>query len=364
MKNVMLIFGTRPEAIKMGPVARALKSRTEIRLKICVTGQHGSLLDDALRAFDMVPDYNLALMRENQTLFDITRGVLGGLDEILVKESPDVVLVHGDTSTAFAASLACFYLNIPVGHVEAGLRTRRLDSPHPEEFNRQTIDLISRYHFAPTQTAVQNLLDERISPETVFLTGNTSIDALKTTVRENFSHPLLDWVGARRYVLLTVHRRESAGQPLRRVLHAVRQIADSHPETAIIYPVHPSPAIGEAGREILAKTRNIMLTEPLDVVTFHNLLARCDMIFTDSGGIQEEADFLGKPVLVLRDVTERTEAMGGGQKLAGTREDDITELAETMLADQKHAGRGRLSGIYGDGQAGKRIADILVDESE
>ncbi len=362
MKQVLLVFGTRPEAIKMCPLVTELKSRPEFEVSVCVTGQHRQMLDQVLRVFRIVPDYDLSIMRPNQTLFDTTTEVLLRMRDILEKRQFDVVLVHGDTTTGFAAALAAFYVGIPVGHVEAGLRTRNLKSPFPEEFNRQAIDVVSDYYFAPTETSRQNLLDENKDGRKVFITGNTAIDALKTTVREDYSHPELDWAGDDRIILITAHRRENCGEPMHNMFRAIRRIVESHEDVRAIYPIHMNPRVREvAGLELVGCDR-IHIIEPLDVIDFHNFLARSFLILTDSGGIQEEAPSLGKPVLVMRDTTERPEGVKAGTlKLVGTDEETIFEEAVRLL-DDEHAYRAmtQVSNPYGDGFASARIADALL----
>ena len=364
MKKVMLAFGTRPEAIKMCPLVLELKSRPDFETIVCVTGQHLQMLEQVLSAFGVVPDYNLSVMRDKQTLFDITEKVLSGMKEILEKTKPDVVLVHGDTTTTFAAALACFYLGIPVGHVEAGLRTYNIYSPYPEEFNRQTVDILCRFLFAPTSVSEANLLKEGKNPASIFVTGNTAIDALKTTVSKDYSHPELDWAHGSRLVMLTAHRRENLGAPMRRIFGAIRRIVEEFPDIKVIYPVHLNPAVREAARDVLGGHERVRLIEPLDVLDFHNFLARSYIILTDSGGIQEEAPSLGKPVLVLRDTTERPEGVAAGTlKLTGTDEETLYREFKTLLTDQTaYDAMSHASNPYGDGLASKRIADILEDK--
>jgi len=361
MKTVMLVFGTRPEAIKMCPLIKELKARERIRTVVCVTGQHRQMLDAVLDTFGVIPDFDLSIMKTGQTLFDITTGVLNGIGAILDEAAPDVVLVHGDTSTTFATSLACFYKQIAVGHVEAGLRTYNLQSPYPEEFNRQAVGLVARYHFAPTEQARQNLLKEGKDSATVFVTGNTAIDALKTTVRADYTHPELDWARGSRLILLTAHRRENLGAPMHHMFRAVRRVLEEHPDTKAIYPIHLNPLVRQAAYEELSGCDRIHIIEPLDVLDFHNFLARCSLILTDSGGIQEEAPSLGKPVLVMRDTTERPEGIAAGSvRLVGTHEKAIYENFKQLLEDTAaYAAMAKASNPYGDGQACRRIADIL-----
>lgn len=361
MKTIMLVFGTSPEAIKMCPLIQELRTRKDIRTLCCVTGQHRQMLDQVLSAFHVTPDYDLAIMKDGQTLFDVTTRVMEELKNVLAKAKPDLVLVHGDTTTTFTAALTCFYMQIPVGHVEAGLRTYQLDSPFPEEFNRQAVGVVAKYHFAPTEQARQNLLRENKKPETIFVTGNTAIDALKTTVRADYQNPELEWAKDSRLILLTAHRRENLGEPMRAIFRAVRRIADEVPDIKVLYPVHMNPTIRALAQEILGGDERIRLIPPMDVVDFHNMLARSDLVMTDSGGIQEEAPSLGKPVLVLRDTTERPEGVAAGTlKLVGTDEETIYREAKRLLTDEAAYHRMSIaSNPYGDGHACRRIADIL-----
>ena len=361
MKKIMLVFGTRPEAIKMCPLVNELKARKNLNITVCVTGQHRQMLDQVLEAFHVMPDYDLSIMKQSQTLFDITTGILEGIKEVLEEVRPDVVLVHGDTSTTFVTALACFYLQIPVGHVEAGLRTYNIDSPYPEEFNRQAVSIISRFNFAPTELSRQNLLNEGKKDETIYVTGNTAIDALKTTVREDYTHPELEWAKESRLILITAHRRENLGEPMKNMFRAIRRVLDEHPDVKAIYPIHMNPVVRKTAGEILGGEERIHIIEPLDVVDFHNFIARSYMILTDSGGIQEEAPSLGKPVLVMRDTTERPEGIAAGTlKLVGTEENVIYSNFKQLLEDpQSYAAMSSASNPYGDGFACKRIADIL-----
>ena len=364
MKTVMLVFGTRPEAIKMCPLVNELKTRRELRTLVCVTGQHRDMLRQVLDCFQVTPDDDLDIMKEHQSLFDITGAVLEGMRGVLERRKPDLVLVHGDTSTTFAAALACFYLRIPVGHVEAGLRTYDLSAPYPEEFNRQAVSPLAEWHFAPTARSRDNLLREGKRADRIFVTGNTVIDALKTTVRRDYTHPVLEWAAGSRLVLLTAHRRENWGQPLHRIFRAIRRVVEAHPDVRVIYPVHLNPDIREAAEAELQDCERIRLMEPIDVLDCHNLMARSHLILTDSGGIQEEAPALGKPVLVLRDVTERPEGVEAGTlELVGTEEDRVAG-AFTRLLDDPEAYRrmAHAENPYGDGQACRRIADILTGE--
>lgn len=361
MKTVMLAFGTRPEAIKMCPLVKELKSRPEFRTVVCVTGQHRQMLDQVLEAFQVTPDYDLSIMKEKQTLFDVTMNILGGIREVLEKEKPDVVLVHGDTSTTFATALACFYMQIPVGHVEAGLRTYDIYSPYPEEFNRQAVGIVTRFHFAPTEQAKSNLLREGKNPEHIYVTGNTAIDALRTTVRDNYTHPELLWANGSRLIMLTAHRRENLGEPMHQMFRAIRRVMDEHPDVKVIYPIHMNPVVRQAAADVFDGEDRIHIIEPLNVLDFHNFLAACHLILTDSGGIQEEAPSLGKPVLVMRDTTERPEGVAAGTlRLVGTDEETIYRSFTELLDDQAaYDAMSHASNPYGDGHTCQRIADIL-----
>ena len=362
MKKVMLVFGTRPEAIKMCPLVNELKKREELQTVVCVTGQHRQMLDMVLEAFDVTPDYDLSIMKDKQTLFDVTTNILNRIKEVLEKEKPDVVLVHGDTSTTFVTALACFYLQIPVGHVEAGLRTYNIYSPYPEEFNRQAVSIISKYNFAPTELSKQKLLKEGKDPDSIYVTGNTAIDALKTTVRENYTHPELEWAEGSRLIMITAHRRENLGEPMRHMFKAIRRVMDEHPDVKAIYPIHMNPVVREIATESLGGDDRIHIIEPLDVLDFHNFLSRSYLILTDSGGIQEEAPSLGKPVLVMRDTTERPEGIAAGTlKLVGTEEETIYNEFSRLLSDkEEYEAMSKASNPYGDGHACERIADVLV----
>ena len=361
MKTVMLVFGTRPEAIKMCPLVNELKTREGIRTVVCVTGQHRQMLDQVLDAFHVEPDYDLSIMKQQQTLFDITTNILNGIKAVLEAVRPDVVLVHGDTSTTFVTALACFYLQIPVGHVEAGLRTYNIYSPYPEEFNRQAVGIISQYNFAPTELSRQNLLNEGKKAESIYITGNTAIDALKTTVRADYTHPQLEWAKDSRLIMITAHRRENLGEPMKNMFRAIRRVMDEHPDVKAIYPIHMNPVVRQTAEEILGGEERIRIIEPLEVLDFHNFLARSYMILTDSGGIQEEAPSLGKPVLVMRDTTERPEGIAAGTlKLVGTDEEVIYRNFKLLLENaDEYAAMSNASNPYGDGFACKRIADIL-----
>ena len=361
MKTVMLVFGTRPEAIKMCPLVNELKTRRGLKTVVCVTGQHRQMLDQVLAAFGVEPDYDLSIMKDKQTLFDITTNILNRIRAVLEEVRPDVVLVHGDTSTTFVTALACFYLQIPVGHVEAGLRTYNIYSPYPEEFNRQAVSIISQYNFAPTARARDNLLHEGKRAETIFVTGNTAIDALQTTVREDYTHPELTWAQGSRLIVITAHRRENLGEPMHQMFRAIRRIMDEHPDVKAIYPIHMNPVVRQAADEELRGCDRIHIIEPMEVLDFHNLLARSYLILTDSGGIQEEAPSLGKPVLVMRDTTERPEGIDAGTlRLVGTNEDVIYRNFKQLLEDgDAYQAMAHASNPYGDGRACRRIADIL-----
>ena len=361
MKKIMLVFGTRPEAIKMCPLVNELKNRKNIETVVCVTGQHRQMLDQVLDAFNVVPDYDLSIMKEKQTLFDITTNILNRIKAVLEEVKPDIVLVHGDTSTTFVTALACFYLQIPVGHVEAGLRTYNIYSPYPEEFNRQAVGIISAFNFAPTELSKQNLLKEGKKPDRIYVTGNTAIDALQTTVREDYTHPELEWAEGSRLILITAHRRENLGEPMKNMFRAIRRCMDEYPDLKAIYPIHMNPVVRQTADEILGGDERIRVIEPLEVLDFHNFLARSFLILTDSGGIQEEAPSLGKPVLVMRDTTERPEGITAGTlKLVGTDEEMIYENFKRLLEDEvEYAKMSNASNPYGDGFACKRIADIL-----
>lgn len=361
MKKILCVFGTRPEAIKMCPLVKELKDRNAFEVLVCVTGQHRQMLDQVLDAFDVETDYDLSIMKEKQTLFDITGNILQKIKDVLEKELPDVVLVHGDTSTTFVTALACFYLQIPVGHVEAGLRTYNIYSPYPEEFNRQAVGVIAKYNFAPTSTAANNLLKEGKCSDNIYVTGNTVIDAMKHTVSDDYTHPELDWVGDDKLIFITAHRRENLGKPMHNMFRAIRRVLDEHPDCKAVYPIHMNPVVRRAAEEELGDCDRIHIIEPIDVVACHNFEARCYLCLTDSGGIQEECPSYGKPVLVMRDTTERPEGVAAGTlRLVGTDEETIyqnfKELLENESAYQKMA---HACNPYGDGNACKRIADIL-----
>ena len=360
-KKILVVFGTRPEAIKMCPLVQELKTRKKFITKVCVTGQHRQMLDQVLKTFQIIPDYDLSIMREKQTLFDVTANILIKIKVVLEQEKPDVVLVHGDTSTTFVSALACYYLQIPVGHVEAGLRTHNIYSPFPEEFNRQAVGLISKFNFAPTERARRNLLAEGKDPASIYVTGNTAIDALKTTVTRDYTHGHLEWAKDSRLIMITAHRRENLGEPMRNMFRAIRRVCDEHPDVKAIYPIHMNPVVRSIADEILSGSDKIRIIEPLEVVDFHNFLAQSYMILTDSGGIQEEAPSLGKPVLVMRDTTERPEGVAAGTlKLVGTSEDVIYNHFSRLLNDSKEYEKmSKAANPYGDGYASVKIADIL-----
>lgn len=364
MNKIMLVFGTRPEAIKMCPLVKELKTRKNIKTIVCVSGQHRQMLDQVLEAFDVVPDYDLSIMKDKQTLFDITTKLLNSVKAVLEEVNPDVVLVHGDTSTTFVTSLACFYMQIPVGHVEAGLRTYNIYSPYPEEFNRQAVGIIAKYNFAPTELSKNNLIKEGKDPATIYVTGNTAIDALKTTVKKDYTHKQLNWAKGSRLIMITAHRRENLGEPMRNMFKAIKRIVDETPDIKAIYPIHMNPVVREAANEILGNCDRIKIIDPLDVLDFHNFLARSYLILTDSGGIQEEAPSLGKPVLVMRDTTERPEGIVAGTlKLVGTDEDTIYSTFKELLNNrEEYEKMSKASNPYGDGTACKQITDILVEK--
>ena len=364
MKKVILVFGTRPEAIKMCPLVNELKSRENLQTIVCVTGQHREMLQQVLKVFNVVPDYDLDIMKDKQTLFDVTINILDRIKAVFEKEKPDVVLVHGDTSTTFVTALAAFYLHIPVGHVEAGLRTYNIESPWPEEFNRQAVSIVSRFNFAPTELAKQHLLDEQKDASTIYVTGNTAIDALKSTVVEDYTHPELEWAKGSRLIMLTAHRRENLGEPMKHMFRAINRIVNEFEDVKVIYPIHMNPVVREIANAELGDNDRIRIIEPLEVIDFHNFLARSYLILTDSGGIQEEAPSLGKPVLVMRDTTERPEGIKAGTlKLVGTDEETIYTNFKLLLENENEY--NKMSGSknpYGDGFACKKIADILEEK--
>ena len=361
MKTVMLVFGTRPEAIKMCPLVNELKTRKSIKTVVCVTGQHKEMLQQVLDVFKVTPDYDLHIMKAKQTLFDVTTAILNNIKPVLEEVKPDVVLVHGDTSTTFATALACFYMQIPVGHVEAGLRTYNIFSPYPEEFNRQAVSIISQYNFAPTELSKENLIKEGKKPETIWVTGNTAIDALKTTVRDDYSDDNLEWAKGKRLITITAHRRENLGEPMHHMFRAIKRVLDEHNDVRAIYPIHMNPVVREVAHEVFGDDNRIRIIEPLDVLDFHNYMHHSYLILTDSGGIQEEAPSLGKPVLVMRDTTERPEGIKAGTlKLVGTTEEVIyREFTRLLDNNEAYEEMSHAANPYGDGHASERIADIL-----
>ena len=362
MKKVMIVFGTRPEAIKMCPLVNELKTRDKVQTIVCVTGQHRQMLDQVLETFEVTPDYDLSIMKDKQTLFDITTNILTKIKEVLEKEKPDVVLVHGDTSTTFVTTLASYYLQITVGHVEAGLRTYNIYSPYPEEFNRQAVGIISKYNFAPTEKAKENLIKEGKDPSKIWVTGNTVIDSLKTTVKGDYSHPELEWAKGSRLIFITAHRRENLGLPMHNMFRAIRRVMEEHPDVKALYPIHMNPIVRRAAQEELGGLDRIHIIDPVDVIDCHNIMARSYLILTDSGGIQEEAPSLGKPVLVMRDTTERPEGIAAGTlKLVGTDEEVIFKNFKELLENKEAYERmSKANNPYGDGHACERIADILI----
>lgn len=364
MKKIMLVFGTRPEAIKMCPIVNELKKRKYFKTIVCVTGQHREMLDAVLEIFDVVPDYDLAIMKDTQTLFDITTSILNNIKEVLEKEQPDIVLVHGDTSTTFVTALAAYYLQIPVGHIEAGLRTYDIYSPYPEEFNRQAVSIIAKYNFAPTEQAKNQLINEGKEPNSIYVTGNTVIDALQMTVKEDYTHPMLEWAKDSRLIMITAHRRENLGQPMINMFNAIKRIMDEYKDIKAIYPIHMNPKIREIANKILKGNDRIRIIEPLDVMDFHNFLNFSYLILTDSGGIQEEAPSLGKPVLVMRNITERVEGIKAGTlKLVGTNEEKIYDTFKLLLTNKEEYNKmAKANNPYGDGFASKRIVNILQEK--
>lgn len=361
MKRIMLVFGTRPEAIKMCPLVNELKKRPSVETVVCVTAQHRQMLDQVLNTFGVVPDYDLNIMKAKQSLFDITVNVLNGIRSVLEEVRPDVVLVHGDTSTTFVTALACYYLQIPVGHVEAGLRTYNIYSPYPEEFNRQGVGIISQYNFAPTPLSASNLIREGKKEETIYITGNTVIDAMQHTVKEDYTHPELSWVGDNKLIFITAHRRENLGEPMRQMFRAIRRVLDEHPDCRAVYPIHMNPIVREIADAELGDCDQIHIIEPIEVFDCHNFEARSYLCLTDSGGIQEECPSYGVPVLVMRDTTERPEGVEAGTlKLVGTDEETIYRTFTLLLEDREaYLRMSRACNPYGDGHACERIANIL-----
>ena len=364
MIKVMTVFGTRPEAIKMAPLVKELKSRSEIECIVCVTAQHREMLDQVLETFEIEPDYDLNIMHQGQTLGDVTTRALNGLEGVIKEVKPNIVLVHGDTTTTFAGALAAFYNSVDIGHVEAGLRTHDKYSPYPEEMNRQMVGCMTDMHFSPTDASKQNLLNEGKDESKIYVTGNTAIDAMKTTVLEDYKHEVLDWVGTDRMILLTAHRRENLGEPMRHIFKSIRRIVDEFEDIKVIYPIHLNPRVREVANEIFEGIDRVKLIEPLEVFDFHNFQNKSYIILTDSGGIQEEAPSLGKPVLVLRDTTERPEGIDAGTlKLVGTEEENIYNETKKLLTDKEEYERmSHASNPYGDGHASERITDAIIEK--
>lgn len=362
--KVMTVFGTRPEAIKMAPLVKELKSRREIECIVCVTAQHRQMLDQVLEVFDIKPDYDLNIMSQGQTLSDITSKALKGLEQVIQEVKPNIVLVHGDTTTTFAGALAAYYNQVDIGHVEAGLRTWNKYSPYPEEMNRQMVGVMADIHFAPTQNSKNNLLKEGKNPKSIYVTGNTAIDALSTTIKEDYAHPAFKWLGDDKLILITAHRRENLGEPMRHMFKAIKKIVDEFQGIKAIYPVHLNPKVREIADEILGNNEKIKLIEPLEVIDFHNFMNKAYLILTDSGGIQEEAPGLGKPVLVLRDTTERPEGIEAGTlKLAGTDEETIYKLTKELLSNKEtYEKMSKAVNPYGDGTASKKITDAIIEK--
>lgn len=364
MIKVLSVFGTRPETIKMAPLVKELDSRPEIESIVCVTGQHRQMLDQVLQAFDIKPHYDLDIMKDGQTLTDITVRVLEGMNGVIKEVEPDIVLVHGDTSTAFASAMSAFYNRVPVGHVEAGLRTYNKYSPYPEEINRQFIGTVADMNFSPTEKSKQNLINEGKDPATIYVTGNTAIDTMKLTVREDYSDETVEWAKDSRLIVLTAHRRENIGDTMRGMFRAIKKICEKHTDVKVVYPVHLNPAVVSAANEVLGDMDRVRLIKPLEVFEFHNLLAKSHIILTDSGGIQEEAPSLHKPVIVLRDTTERPEGVEAGTlKLAGTDENVIYNMIDELLtSDEIYKQMAEAKNPYGDGFASKRIADAIIEK--
>ena len=362
--TVLSVFGTRPEAIKMAPLVKELESRENIKSLVCVTAQHREMLDQVLETFQIRPDYDLNIMQPGQTLETITTRILSSMGQVIAEAKPDIILVHGDTTTTFASALAAFYRQVAIGHVEAGLRTYDKYSPYPEEMNRQMVDCMTDMYFAPTQFSRENLLKENVADEKIWVTGNTAIDAMATTVEENYRHEVLDWVGEDRMILLTAHRRENLGEPMKNIFRGIKRVLDAVPDTKVVYPIHKNPVVRAAADEIFSGSDRVKLIEPLEVFDFHNFQNKSYLILSDSGGIQEEAPSLGKPVLVLRNTTERPEGIAAGTlKLVGTDADVIFEETVKLLNDRAaYDAMSRVSNPYGDGQASRRIADAIVEK--
>ena len=364
MIKVMTIFGTRPEEIKMAPLVKELEKREEIESIVCVTAQHREMLDQVLNVFNIKPDYDLNIMKQGQTLSEITSRVLVGLEEVIKKEKPNIILVHGDTTTTFAGALAAFYNNVDIGHVEAGLRTYNKYSPYPEEMNRQMVSCMSDMNFAPTELSAKNLIEEGKNKNNIYITGNTAIDAMKYTVNDDYKNELFDWLGDSKFILLTAHRRENLGEPMYKIFRAVKKVVEENPDVKVIYPIHMNPKIREIANEVIGEEERIKIIEPLEVIDFHNFINRSYLILTDSGGIQEEAPSLGKPVLVLRDTTERPEGIGAGTlKLVGTNEEVIYEETKKLLTNEViYDSMSKASNPYGDGHASERIVDAIIEK--
>ena len=359
----MVVFGTRPEAIKMAPLILELKNRSEIEIIVCVTAQHRQMLDQVLKVFALTPEIDLDIMLPEQTLATITANVLTKMEEVIIENQPDIVLVHGDTTTTFATAMAAYYQQTDVGHVEAGLRTYNKYSPFPEEINRQFVTLVSDMNFAPTEDSKSNLIKSGVSPDTIYVTGNTAIDALKTTVVDSYTHPVIEWVGSDKMILLTAHRRENLGTPMRNMFRAIVRILEKHSDVKVVYPVHLNPRVKEVADEILGLNDRVRLIDPLEVLDFHNFIKKSYLILTDSGGIQEEAPALKKPVIVLRDTTERPEGIKAGTlKLAGTDEERIYQLVDDLLGNkQEYESLANAENPYGDGNASVRIVDAIIE---
>ena len=364
MIKVMTIFGTRPEAIKMAPLVKELEKREEIESIVCVTAQHREMLDMVLETFNITPNYDLNIMKQGQTLGEVTTRALTGLEEVIKKEKPNIVLVHGDTTTTFAGALAAFYNSVDIGHVEAGLRTYNKYSPYPEEMNRQMVSCLSDMNFAPTELSAKNLIEEGKNKESIYITGNTAIDAMATTVVDDYHHEVFDWIGNDRMILLTAHRRENLGEPMYRIFKAIRRIVEEFSDIKVVYPIHMNPKVREVANEIFAGCDKVKLIEPLEVLDFHNFINKSYIILTDSGGIQEEAPSLGKPVLVLRDTTERPEGIEAGTlKLVGTDEEVIYEETKKLLTNEVvYDSMSKASNPYGDGHASEKIVDAIIEK--
>ncbi len=364
MIKVLSVFGTRPETIKMAPLVKELATRPEIESIVCVTGQHRQMLDQVLSAFDIKPDYDLDIMRDGQTLTDITVRVLEGMNKVIESVHPDIVLVHGDTSTAFASAMSAFYNRVPIGHVEAGLRTYNKYSPYPEEINRQFIGTVADMNFSPTEKSKQNLISEGKDPSTIYVTGNTAIDTMKLTVKDDYTDETVEWAKDSRLIVLTAHRRENIGDTMRGMFRAIKKICEKHTDVKVVYPVHLNPAVVSAANEVLGDMDRVRLIKPLEVFEFHNLLAKSHIILTDSGGIQEEAPSLHKPVIVLRDTTERPEGVEAGTlKLAGTDENVIFNMIDELLTSEDQYNKmASAVNPYGDGFASRRIADAIIEK--